>query len=344
MLPWKTSPYVPLLFHFAMQTTSGVVGVDVSKATLAGCHQPGSSPQHLEVRNTPAGLRELVRRCGAGSLYVLEATGTYYLAVAYHLVAAGAEVAVLHPVVVRRFIHMHLGKGKSDRNDAPWLLRFGQQQATPRCQPQEQARVECRQLQQAAELLIRQQTMIRNALEALLHQPLVCAEARRQLQRSLRRLEQQVQHLEAALLARVEQRYAAEVPLLCSIAGIGRKTAALLRLFARGVAGLDNYRQLIAKAGLCAHEYTSGTSVRGQRRITKTGGNLIRSKLYLCSWSACRANTACKALYERLVAKGKHKKLALIAVCNKLLKQAFAIVRSGVAYQPNFAQKTVPMT
>jgi len=327
-----------------MQTTSRVVGVDVSKATLAVCHQPGSSPQHLEVRNTPAGFRELVRRCGTGSLYVLEATDTYYLGVAYHLVAAGAEVAVLNPVVVRRFIQMHLGKGKSDRKDAQWLLRFGQQQATPRWQPEEQALVECRQLQQAAELLIRQQTMIRNALEALLHQPLVCAEVRRQLQRTLRRLEQQVQHLEAALLARVEQRYAAEVPLLCSIPGIGRKTAALLLLFARGFAGLDNYRQLIAKAGLCPHEYTSGTSVRGQTRITKTGGNLIRSKRYLCSWSACRANAACKALYERLVAKGKHKKLALIAVCNKLLKQAFAIVRSGVAYQSNFAQKTVHMT
>ncbi|WP_165822298.1 IS110 family transposase [Hymenobacter edaphi] len=327
-----------------MQTTSAVVGVDVSKATLAVCHQPGPSPQHLDVPNTPAGFRELVRRCGVRSLYVLEATGTYYLALAYHLVAAGAEVAVLNPIVVRRFIQMHLGKGKSDRKDAQWLWRFGQQQATPRWQPEEAALVECRQLQQAAELLIRQQTMVSNALEALLHQPLVCAEARRQLQLTRRRLDEQVQRIEAELLTRIEQRYAAEMPLLCSIPGIGRKTAALLLLFAGGFTRLNNHRQLIAKAGLCPHEYTSGTSVRGQTRITKTGGNLVRSKLYLCSWSACRANAACKALYQRLVAKGKHKKLALIAVCNKLLKQAFAIVKSGVAYQPDFAQKALHMT
>lgn len=64
-----------------------------------------------------------MRHCGAASLYVLEATGTYYLAVAYHLVAAGAQVAVVNPLVVRRFIQMHLGKGKSDRKDAQWLLR-----------------------------------------------------------------------------------------------------------------------------------------------------------------------------------------------------------------------------
>lgn len=327
-----------------MKTPLPVVGLDVSKATLAVCHQPGAQVQHLEVPNAPAGFRELVRRCGVRSLYVLEATGTYYLAVAYHLAAAGAEVAVVNPLVVRRFIQMHLGKGKSGRKDAQWLLRFGQQQAPARWQPEEQTLVECRQWQQAAELLIRQQTMVSNTLEALLHQPLVCPEARRQLRLTLRQLEQQVQQLEAELLTRGEQRYAAELPLLCSIPGIGRKTAALLLFFAGGFARLDNHRQLIAKAGLCPHEYSSGTSVRGQTRINKMGGGLIRSKLYLCSWAACRANHACKALYERLVAKGEHKKVALIAVCNKLLKQAFAIVKAGLSYQADFAQKFAPVT
>jgi hypothetical protein len=61
----------------------------------------------------------------------------------------------------------------------------------------------------------------------------------------------------------------------------------------------------------------------------------------VCSWSARKANAACKALYDRLVAKGKNGKVALIAVCNKLLKQAFAIIKSGVPYQANFASKLV---
>jgi len=66
---------------------------------------------------------------------------------------------------------------------------------------------------------------------------------------------------------------------------------------------------------------------------------LIRTKLFLCSFSAKKSNAACQALFDRLVAKGKNKKLALIAVCNKLLKQAFAIVRSGVPYQAEFTSK-----
>ena len=52
----------------------------------------------------------------------------------------------------------------------------------------------------------------------------------------------------------------------------------------------------------------------------------------MCSFTACQHNKACREIYERIVAKGKSKKLALMAVCNKLLKQAFAIAKSGVKY------------
>jgi transposase len=151
-----------------------------------------------------------------------------------------------------------------------------------------------------------------------------------------------VQQLETKLLTTVEARYPPEMQLLCSIPGIGRKTAAYLLLFAGGFTSFQNYRQLIAKAGLCPREFSSGTSVRGKARISKMGGALIRSKLFMCSWSARRANDACRVLYDRLVAKGKNGKLALIAVCNKLLKQAFAILKSGVPYQATFCSKLAP--
>lgn len=194
-----------------MLTPQPVVGIDVSKATLAVCHQVGADVQHLEVANTPAGFRQLVRHGGATSLYVLEATGPYYLAVAYHLVAAGAQVAVLNPLVVKRFIQMHLSKGKSDRKHAQWLLRYGQQQATPRWQPEEAVLVECRQVEQTIELLIRQKTMVHNALEALQVQPVVSPAARQQLRQTLLQLDQQVQQLETDLLVSVEQRYTHEM-------------------------------------------------------------------------------------------------------------------------------------
>ena len=316
-----------------------VVGIDVSKGTLAVCYLAAEQVKHLEVSNSKVGFQQLVKACGARCLFVMEATGTYNLALAYYLHEQGGQVAVLNPLNIKRFIQMHLSKGKSDRKDAQWLLRYGQQQAVKVWQPDEQALVECRQLEQVAEQLLKQKTMVSNSLEALQRQPFVSKVASKHVRQMLHILTQQVDAVEATLLALLEQRFSSEMTLLCSIPGIGRKTAGMLLLFASGFTHLDNYRQLIAMAGLSPREHTSGTSIRGKVRITKMGGGLIRGKLFMCSFAAKKCNAACQALFDRLVAKGKNKKLALIAVCNKLLKQAFAIVKSGVPYQANFTSK-----
>ncbi len=100
-----------------------VVGIDVSKATLAVCYLMHDQVKHLEVSNSKAGFQQLVEICGAYCRFVMEATGTYNLALAYYLHEQGGQVAVLNPLVIKRFIQMHLSKGKSDRKDAQWLLR-----------------------------------------------------------------------------------------------------------------------------------------------------------------------------------------------------------------------------
>ena len=318
-----------------------VVGLDVSKASLAVCYQQDQQVRHLEVGNDKAGFAQLLHACGTQSLFVMEATGTYYLALAYYLHEQGGQVAVLNPLVIKRFIQMHLSKTKSDRKDAQWLLRYGQQQVVTPWQPDETVLVECRQLEQVTEQLLKQKTMVANSLEALQRQPVINPLAQQRLQQTWRLLDDQLQAVEAELLTLLDQRFASEMKLLRSIPGIGRKTAGMLLLFAGGFTRLDNYRQLIAKAGLSPREHSSGASIRGKVRITKMGGGLIRSKLFVCSFSAKKWNAACKALYDRLVAKGKNGKVALIAVCNKLLKQAFAIVKSGVPYQADFAKASM---
>jgi len=85
----------------------------------------------------------------------------------------------------------------------------------------------------------------------------------------------------------------------------------------------------------------SGSSVKGRPRISKIGNQKLRNLLFMCSFNACKYNKACRDLYERIVAKGKSKKLALIAVCNKLLKQAFAIAKSGLIYDKEYKSTLV---
>ena len=103
----------------------------------------------------------------------MEATGTYNLALAYYLHEQGGEVVVPNLLVIKRFIQMYLNKGKSDRKDTQWRLRYGQQQPVKVWQPDETMLVECRQLEQVNEHLLKQKTMVSNSLEALQRQPVI---------------------------------------------------------------------------------------------------------------------------------------------------------------------------
>ena len=144
--------------------------------------------------------------------------------------------------------------------------------------------------------------MLRNALEALQHQPVVSPSAAQHLQHALRRLERQMQPLEAELLAKVEHRYAVQMPLLCPIPGIERKMAALRLLFAGGFARLDTYRQLsrtVPKRAHLRHERAR------QSAHHQDGRRADPQQAVQCNWSARKANAACNALYEQLTAQGK---------------------------------------
>jgi transposase len=70
------------------------------------------------------------------------------------------------------------------------------------------------------------------------------------------------------------------------------------------------------------------------------GGGRLRHVLYMGALNAKETNPACKELFDRLVAKGKNKKLAVIAVCNKLLKQVFGVISSGVLFDKNYLQNS----
>jgi len=138
--------------------------------------------------------------------------------------------------------------------------------------------------------------------------------------------------LEKVLLDNVKKEYQESLTLLKSIPGIGNKTALMLLVFQR----FQRAKELCSYAGLTPIIRQRETSVKGRPRISKMGNPKLRNLLFMCSFNACKYNQACKALYDRIVAKGKSKKLALIAVCNKLLKQAFLIVKNGIPFNREY--------
>lgn len=131
------------------------------------------------------------------------------------------------------------------------------------------------------------------------------------------------------------QEHEEEAQLLTSIPGIGKQSVKFLLLLLCCGKKFTNANELAAYIGTDPNVGTSGTSVKQAGYIRKEGYRQLRTLLYMCALSAKRYNKACKDLYDRLLAKGKKKKVALIAVVNKLLKQIFAIYTTKTKYDQN---------
>jgi transposase len=103
---------------------------------------------------------------------------------------------------------------------------------------------------------------------------------------------------------------------------------------------LDRFQSAKAVAafgGLSPRERRSGTSIHGRPRLCKTGNSRIRKAPYMPAMVALRFNPTLRVFAERLQAAGKHKQLIIGAVMRKLLVPAYGILRSGVAFGPNYA-------
>jgi transposase len=320
-----------------MKSQEFVAGIDVSKNTLDIYFNDSQAKEHsFKVANDASGHQLLLKRLGTKRTYVLESSGPYYLKLAFLIKNKGGDVRVENPICIKRFIQMNLERNKSDQKDARWIYHYAKAREIRPWQLPSKLQLECQQLIGAMELYKHQLVMLQNQLHSLEQIPLQCKQVSRSLQNTTEVIEAEIEHLEQKLQHRLQRWQGAQMRSLSSIPGLGKRAVALLITYTDGFTKVQNHRQLIALAGMAPREYTSGTSIKGKRGICKMGNGRLRSVLYMCSLSAIRHNSACKNLYERLKAKGKNGKLALIAVCNKLLKQAFAVATKGTLYQPNY--------
>lgn len=310
-----------------------IFGVDISKDVFDVMNSKGT---YYQFSNNVAGFKEFAKRLTKQTLIVMEATGYYHYCLAQYLYAQGYLVSVVNPLSVKRFIQMKLSKIKTDKSDAKAICEYGQFNEVPLYTAKDKSQAECLQLIRLIDVYLKQSTAIKNKLhgEKTLGIPskVVC----QSLNRSLKSIKKEIGLLEDRLNALVKDHQQKQLTLLKSIPGMGNKTAIMLIVMTDGFNRFENSKQLCSYAGITPTIRHSGSSVRGKSRISKMGNQKMRNLLFLCSFSACKYNKGCKELYERIVLKGKSKKLALIAVSNKLLKQAFAIAKSGLPYDENF--------
>lgn len=312
-------------------------GIDVSHTTLDISYQNNLGELfHLKVGNNNAGYAKIIEHTGTQYHFVMEATGVYYIRLAFYLHEHGCTLSVVNALSIKRYIQMHLERNKSDKKDAAWICRYAIEQEPPYWEMPDSAYFECKQLYNTIREYAEQIKRFNNQLHSLKLLPLPSKDTIKSLDKIKVTLEKEMELLEEKLEAVLKQWQPEQLKSLRSIKGIGKRATAMLIVFTQGFKFTNSHHQLISFAGLSPSEYSSGTSIQGKSRIYKKGGKNLRDVLYMCSMNAIKTNPACKALYERLRAKGKTGKQALIAVCNKLLKQVFAVVKNNTIYQPNY--------
>ena len=313
-----------------MSKSTNFIGIDISKEVF-DLFNPTIGHQQFE--NTVKGFKQFLKLLPENSHCLMEATGYYYYQLSCFLLENQVKVSVENPLKIKCFIQMKLTKVKTDKADAKVIFEYANiNSLTPWNVPNIQAK----QLLSLLSMYQKQSTQLKNKIhgEEALGNP--CKVVIVSLKRSLRQVQKERQTIEKELEQMVKEQEPDILARLQTVPGMGRKTAVMLLVCTDYFRAFESASQLCSYAGLTPIIRQSGSSVKGKERISKMGNAKLRNLLFMCSFNACKYNKSCRELYERIVNKGKSKKLALIAVCNKLLKQAFAIAKSGLCYDKNY--------
>ena len=313
-----------------METSQYWVGIDVSKAQLDVAVRP--SGEKFQVANTEAGVAELVQRLQPLSpeRIVLEATGGMEVQATVSLHEAGLAVVVVNPRQVREFARATGKLAKTDTIDANVLAHFAEA-IRPELRP-----ISDQQSRQLSELVTRRRQLVemlsaeknrKSASQGKMHQ---------EIQAHIDWLEKRLQALDDSLRQTLQKSplWLERANLLKTVPGIGDVVCTTL-LSALPELGQLHAKQISALVGVAPFNRDSGT-MRGKRTVW--GGRAqVRSILYMATLVATRCNPVIKAFYQRLLGKGKPKKVALTACMHKLLIILNAMVKHSSPWQPNMA-------
>ncbi len=309
------------------------VGIDVSKDTLEVALDDKSKTQCIA--NAEADIAALVKQliplAEQIGVIVLEATGGLERQVAVALCMAGLAVMVVNPRQARDFAKSMGYLSKTDAIDARVLSHFARMlhQSAQR----ERLLMTLPDAHQVAlqALFVRRTQLIGMRVAEANRLPMSHRSQHQSIKAVLKVLDRQIAVLDRDMGGMLEEHFADKLALLKGFKGVGICTQASL------MAGLPELGQLthgqIGKlVGVAPLNADSGRH-KG-KRTTWGGRATVRTALYMAALSAIRYNPVIKVFYERLVAKGKLKKVALVACMHKMLTIMNAVIKSGIPWNP----------
>ena len=313
------------------------VGIDVSKATFVVAYSSEKNSRTRTFKNTTKGIHEFIQTISPEEHHcVLEATGNYSSLLVYLLAEAGVTTSLENPLKVKNFARVMLSTTKTDEIDARLIALYGEKMQPAPYKLRSDAILTLKQKRTVIRQLRKQLIATKNLKGSMEALPFFDAQCRKSIERTIAFLEKQIKALEEDLSSLAHNEYKKQMELLTSIKGIGVTLAAALIMATGGFTYFDNAKQLTRYLGLSPTYQQSGTSVNFKGHINRNGDSSLRSQLYVAAFSSLRCNTECRASYDRLRSNGKPGKVAVIAVANKLIRQAFAVVTQEKPYIDGF--------
>jgi transposase len=302
------------------------VGIDVAKDRLDVAVRPGG--EAFTVERNAAGLAQL---CGklrplAPRIVALEATGGFETVAVAALAAAGLPVVVVNPAQIRAFAKAIGQRAKTDPIDADVIAHFAEATGIqPLPLPDEATRL-------LADLVARRRQIIDMIGAERQREKRATPRAKKSIARLVRALEKELTSVDTDIddAVRGSPAWRDKEDLLSSVPGVGPTIARTLIAELPELGTLDRKR-IAALAGLAPFTRQSG-KWRGKSFIGG-GRTAVRTALFMGAMVAKKHNPILKAFFDRLVAAGKPKMVALIAVARKLLTILNAILRDSRPWQ-----------
>lgn len=267
--------------------------------------------------------------------FTMEATGVYYENLAWHLHQQDRPVSVELANVAKKYLQSLGYKSKNDKIDARGLAQMGAERKLQAWQPLSKQLYLLRKLTREHEQINKAKTSIKNLLHVEEYALIAGKSTVKRLGKTLALFDQQLRAIakEWQAVVAADQQLQPKVANITSIKGVGLLTALTIIAQTNGFELFQNQRQLVSYAGYDVVENQSGKRV-GKTRISKKGNSPIRRGLFMPAFNMVGYELPVfKELQARLLAKGRTKMQAYVALQKKLLVLIYTLWRKDEKYE-----------
>ena len=312
------------------------IGIDVSKDSFVAAYPGKNGYTTKTFNNDTKGVRSFITSLPEDCHCVMEATGNYSMLLLYLLQQASIPTSMENPQKIKHFSRAMMSVTKTDEIDAKLIAMYGEKMNPEPYKIPSESILLLKQKRTVLRQLKKHLAATKNLQQSLAVLPKQDGASKRAVEKTIKFLSRQIAELEDEITNLSNKEYKRQMDLLTSIKGIGETIASALIVATGGFTYFSNAKQISRYLGLCPTYQQSGTSVNVKGHINRNGDTYLRGQLYVAAFACLRHNTACRETYERLRANGKSGKAAIVAVDNKLIRQAFAVVTKNQPYVDGF--------